>query len=130
MPPYSIEHLPAENTFICRWEPDFSFSEHLKDFDNLAKQQLDGQTVPHYMIMIFGGLKLTFNDIITGASHATRGERPIFRHPKVKEVILVTTDSAIQFTARGMKSASFGNVDIRVFDTLDEALAYVREAAA
>ena len=63
------------------------------------------------------------------ASLAARGKNPIFHHPNILGVIYVTQSALSTLGAKGMKSDSFGNLDIKVFGTLDEALAHVRALA-
>ncbi|MEM6530801.1 MAG: hypothetical protein AAF653_21065, partial [Chloroflexota bacterium] len=69
-------------------------------------------------------------DILKGATIATREEKPVFQHPMIEHLVFVTTNRALQMAAKGLNTATFGNVSIDVFETLDEALAFARHDAA
>jgi hypothetical protein len=91
---------------------------------------LDAQDEPAFVIMDGHEARLSVDEVIVGASQATRGESAVFRHPKLREVILVTTSGLLRLASRGLNSEVFGHVTVKAFDTLEEALAYCRQELA
>lgn len=67
-----------------------------------------------------------FSESVQASSMAARGDNPLFHHPKVKQVLLVVGDIMQELSAKGMQSDTFGNVNIRTFKSVEEALAYAR----
>jgi hypothetical protein len=47
------------------------------------------------------------------------------RHPKVKQLIVLTKDPIIQMAAAGLNSDAFGNIEVPVFERMDQAVAYI-----
>ncbi len=66
------------------------------------------------------------SSVIAGANLTARGNNPIFHHPNVRSVIYVTKSNLTALAAKGMDSDVFGNLNISVFGTLEEALTHVR----
>lgn len=89
-----------------------------------AEAVLDGLTSPVFYIADLRLITVTFNDIVEGANQASRGVRPMFHHPYVREAILVSHNPAIRLTAKGLSSPIFGSLTITFFETLDQAIAY------
>lgn len=123
---YSVKLLSGENILLGQWHEDFSFQDEMYAYNNEALDILDSLTAPVYVIHEFANPALSMQDIMTGASIATRGEKPSFQHPMIKEIIFVTTSQVIKVAAKGLNSMPFGNVDVTILDTVDEARAFVR----
>jgi hypothetical protein len=87
---------------------------------------LDSLDEPVLYITDFSSAEFGLTEMILGSNLAARGENPIFRHPKVREIIYVTQSDLSKLAARGMDSEAFGNLKISVYGTLEEALAYAR----
>jgi hypothetical protein len=66
-----------------------------------------------------------FDDVMAAGTLARSDEgKAVIRHPKLIKTIVITENKAAQMTLKGINTATFGYVDIRVFPTLDDALAY------
>lgn len=87
---------------------------------------LDEAQEPTFYILDISRLKLSLNDVIVGANTGARGETPLWHHPMIKELVTVSADGLVQLAAKGLSSLTFGNLHIRVFGTLDEAVEYCR----
>jgi hypothetical protein len=90
---------------------------------------LDSLDEPVYFINDTSAVDFDLATVIEGSNLVARGENPIFHHPNIRSVIYVTQSDLGALAAKGMDSNAFGNVDVKIFRTLDEALAYVRELA-
>lgn len=127
---YSIQLLADENILLGEWMVDFVYNQHIHTFEDEVRTIFDTTPTKLTFIMQMHGVKLTFDDILTGASNVTRKEKAIFLHENIEQVIFVTESKALQMAARGLKTATFGNVDVKVFEALNKALAFVRSKAA
>jgi hypothetical protein len=70
-------------------------------------------------------IRLDLGDILEGVSLAARGDGPSLHHPNIIETIIVSRDSIIAAAVKGMNTPTFGNLRIKVFSTMEQALAYV-----
>ena len=127
---FNNELLQVDNTLISTWYADFNFKTDIKAFIEEIEVILDAQSAPIYLVHEFQDTKLSLSDIISGASMASRGEASVFHHDMVTQVIFVTQSRTLQLAAKGLNTVSFGNVDVKVFETLDEALDFIRSEAA
>jgi hypothetical protein len=89
---------------------------------------LNAAPEPLFVIYDVSKAQLSLDDIILGAARTARGDEPLLRHPKIRQLLAVTSDPTLELVAEGMDSEIFGNIGIRVFKTLDDALAYARAA--
>jgi hypothetical protein len=87
-----------------------------------VRKILDTHPSPLFIINDIRALKLSVDQLIMAANHGGRGEDPLWRHPNALGVYFITTSKAIEIAAAGMHSAAFGNIDVRVFHTVEDAL--------
>lgn len=127
---YRIEHMADLPVVFVSFDEDFDFGRDIPLLDKEVRVLLDSLTSPVYYIIDTRNMKMTFNDIMEGVQLGTRGEKPTLLHPTIKQNIFITTSKAISMVARGLNTASFGSVDIKIYATVEEALAYVRSHAA
>ncbi len=122
---YQIEKLPDEPIIIGHVQESASTAEE----NNLAIGQLmellDQQTQPVILIFEMLTANMSLDDLIQGAAIAAR-QRAMYKHPMLRENVIVTQSRLIDLASRGMSSATFGHLKIRTYKTLDEALAYAR----
>lgn len=127
---YTVEFAESEGILTATWYEGFNFKTEINKFVKEVEDILDAQSTPVYLIHAFDNAKLSFSDIISGASMASRGEASVFHHKMVKQVIFVTADRTLRLAAKGLNNVSFGFVSVKVFETLDEALDFIRSEAA
>jgi len=72
-------------------------------------------------------MKMTFDQLLLGTKSVAVGEDATWRHPNVAASILVTTDPTVYKAAAGLKTDTFGNLDIPVFHTAEEAIAAAKQ---
>jgi hypothetical protein len=70
-------------------------------------------------------VQLDLGDILTGVSASARGADPLLHHPKIIETIVVTDNSLFAMAARSLDTPTFGNLHLKIFPMLDEALGYI-----
>jgi hypothetical protein len=67
------------------------------------------------------------NDLIVGANVARQPEAiRVLKHPKTAKIVSVISSRVVQMAVRGLNSASFGHVEVPIFETLEEALDHAR----
>lgn len=123
---YTIDKLPDRPVVLQTFQSGLSPEELVASVAELTTI-LDAQSEPVYCILDMTQVSLGLDDVIAGANMAARGSKPPFRHPNVREVVFVSSSGLVKLGARGLTSATFGNIAVRVFDTVHEALAYTSQ---
>ena len=127
--PSTIEKLPNEPIVILTLSEDYDWATEAAADDHEISALFDSLDQPVYYIMDTSAFNPDLSTIIQSTNQAARGEAPIFRHPNICGVIMVTQSDLKRLAAKGMDSDAFGHLDIKVFGTLEEALAHVRALA-
>lgn len=122
----TIKKLPDEPIVIVTLSGS---SAELIDSEQLRvelRSTLNAASEPVFLITDLSDSQISFDEILRGSSGAYRGDNPTFKHPNIRQIIEVTNDPTLELVAEGLDSDLFGNVKIRLFKTLKEALAYAR----
>jgi hypothetical protein len=127
--PATREKLLNEPIVIVTLSEDYDFATEAAAGvqENLAF--LDSLDEPVYYVTDTSAVDFDLGAVIEGSNLAARGTNPLFHHPNIRSVIYVTQSILSALAAKGMGSDAFGNLNIKVFGTLDEALAHVRTLA-
>lgn len=89
---------------------------------------LENATEPVYYITDMTEATFDLQAIMVAASKTSRDSKGTFRHPNVKAVMLISQDAAVHYGVQGLRTETFGNINAMAFNTVDEALAYIRAA--
>ena len=121
---YKTRKLAGYDAILTELYADFDLEHEIGqvDMDTIAILEASDRKLA---IIIDFQTKLNFEDILLGANTVARGEAPVWHHPKVKKVYLVSNDPAIQAVAKGMSSPTFGSLNIQVVHSVDEAKIHV-----
>ena len=124
---YLIEKLPGEpivvGTTFDSWEPIADIPVWAEDAYNF----LDTMTEPvTYVANLIPSGSWSIDELVRAASGVARGAKPILHHPKLKETLIVTEQRLVTMSALGLQSNVFGNVRVKAFTSLEEALTYAR----
>jgi hypothetical protein len=91
---------------------------------------LDSQPEPVFLVLDIRGLALSLDDATIAATAAARRQGALMHHPNVRESLIISRDGFVKLGASGLRTATFGNVKVRVFDTQEQAIEYCRERIA
>lgn len=127
---HSIEVLDDLPVLIVRFEEGFGGSEDIKAYVHDLGQAYDSLEKKVYNITDTRNLSLTFDKVMEFLRVSMRDNQNLTRHPMKLGNIVVTSSSFYQAIIKGLRSATFGNMNIQVFESLDEALNWVRTQAA
>lgn len=126
---FDIELFSDEPILLCTFNRDFSLGRELSALADQSNAALDAAPEPVYFISNTLAYSFNTSDLIAAANAATKGAKPPFFHPNARKVIWVTDSKVMGLAAKGFNSPAFGNIEIEVFPTLEEALDYCRSAA-
>ena len=125
---HHIEKHPTDPFILLTVNPDYNMAEELAISNQTVANLLDQSSEKQVYIIHFKN-KLSLDEIITGANRVGRGENSLWHHPNIKKIILITNSAAIRVSAQGMSSDTFGNLNVAVVASLDEALHHARQLA-
>jgi hypothetical protein len=120
-----VEKLPGEPITIYT-APEDADLDNLPAANRMLTDILDRQSRPVYHIAnMLAARPLDLDGLKKLASNALLGREALFRHPMIKEVIVVSRDPALVMIAEGL-DASIHSLGIKSFRSLAEALEYAR----
>lgn len=122
---YTIETYTTHPVVVQIFHADYDLMNEIAHSNRDSRAAIDAAPYDKvYLIDIFN-FDITIDEIIRGANIVARGANPLWHHPKLKQVILVTEDETLRIAAAGMSADVFGGLKVPVFATLEEALDYV-----
>lgn len=123
MPGFTIEQLPGEPIILASFQADW---DTVRDTDAalaIVNQILSAAQSPmFYIVDVTIEPRFNLDDLMFVSQRITRGQNAIMQHPNLREHMLVTHNPVMQRYSKALP----GSVKARAFDTLDEALDYVR----
>jgi len=127
--PSEAQKLPNEPIILRILGADIQSEQEMKAGMLADIKLLDTQSEPVFLIldMTNSPVTRTLDSVAVGANMATR-QLPLFKHRNVREVVFVTTNRMMSLVAEGLDSEIYGYVKARAVGTVDEALAYARNA--
>jgi hypothetical protein len=129
MTSFTIEVLPDEPIVLVTLYADFIIETDQEQTVVAVRAVLDSLDEPYFYLNDIQALApVELDDVLVAAALVTQGDYTIYHHPNIHESILISPNRLVKFTAQGMNTEPFGFVTIRIFDTLDEALAYARSS--
>lgn len=126
---FTLEKLANEPIIVSTLHPDYQVDKEIAAVNGQTAEMLAKESEPQYLVSVFN-ITFNFEDIVTGSNTVTRGDDPILHNHQIKENIFVTTDEILKMVAAGMSGGPFGGLRIPTFDTLEQALEYIRAKIA
>ncbi len=123
---FTVDLLPGEPILLEVMNSDYSYLEEGQADADQARAILNRLEYPIFYIVDMTAAAFSIDDMMAGASLVNQ-QAELFKHPNIREYILVTQSRMIDYAARGLSSPIFGRLHLRVFKTREDALAYARE---
>jgi hypothetical protein len=123
----TIEMLPDEPVLLITYNNTFSFKEEGKSVLESVIAAFDNASQPvFYIVDMREEPAFDFQEFLALTSQITRGQNALLHHRNMKENLIITQNNFFKVAARGLSADVFGGVKARIFDTLEDALAYAR----
>lgn len=123
---YTLEKLPGESIVVFQAKKTYDLEGDTPVALDRLIHIADSSDVDLIYIADVRNIHFELTDLAQAANLTTRGEHAIFHHPRMKEIIAVTTNKMVALTFRGMESEVYGRVKVAIFPTLEEAIEYAR----
>ncbi|MBK8024678.1 MAG: hypothetical protein IPK19_25455 [Chloroflexi bacterium] len=114
--------LPA---VIVTLNADYDLPKEMESTTQAVAAILEKAKEPLVLVNVLKVL-LSLDDILTAASGVGRGLGAAWHHPNIMKVFVVTDDPLLLAASKGMASDAFGNLNIAMAPTLEEALASIK----
>lgn len=123
---FTVQKLPNVPAILLSLTHDYDLSTDFPKSHTQIRQMLDSADQPVYYITDLTEAAIDVEFLIQGAGKTSLGSQGNYHHPMVKEVLLVSPQQTIHYVAESLRQDTYGNVPARAFNSMDEALAYVR----
>ncbi|MDX2137706.1 MAG: hypothetical protein SF123_06390 [Chloroflexota bacterium] len=123
---YTIQQIQGLPVVQVTLGSDFNGLEDITASTEELFRIFSALDTPHYQITDARELKMDFEMLMDFVRVGVRGEYSIANHPKNAGIIFVTSNRFYEVALNGLNTAAFGMLKVRVFDSLEAALAWVR----
>ena len=129
-PYYVLEKLPDEPIIISTMGKEYLVSQHMVLSDGEIEGLLEASDESMFVIADISQVPLSYNDVVMGTAQGAKGKKPLWHHPKIRKMIFISRLSIVKMAAKTLASKYFGNLNVKVFDTREQALDYCRSQDA
>jgi hypothetical protein len=124
---YDVKRLPDAPVVIGTWYDGFKFVEQGLQYARETNALLSEQKTPVFYVLDLSMLHtVSIEGVLKSAESGANSATSNLRHPMNRGNIIVSKAALVKLAAKGMNTATFGNIDIKLFETLHEALEYVK----
>ncbi len=125
---FNVEMHSDLPIMMTRFEETFVFLEDAMAYTIAVKQCLDAQESPvFYLFDLTQWNRMSFEELMQAAAQAARGKESNFHHPMNRFTLIISSDKLVSMSAEGMtNSEAYGNAKIKVFNSMEAAMAYAR----
>lgn len=123
---YTTTKLPGEPIITVTIHEGYDLQRDIAASTATGIALLDQQTEPVTYIVDLRNFPMDFEKVLRGTSVTAGSEHSLYRHPMIRQLIFVSEQLIIDLSAQGLKNDAFGNINARVFKTMDDALKHAR----
>jgi hypothetical protein len=126
---FKIQRLPNEPIIVIELSDSFNVQEEtVKTFS--AIDSLIGADQSVFLIYLSAIQKISFGDVVFSLAEQTRKTPGSISDPRVKKVIVVGDHPLLKMSSGFIKQAQYGGMEVALFTSSDEALAFARKELA
>ena len=126
MNPYTFQRFANEPVLLCILHADYTITQHAPQCHSDGSALLDAENSPISVIMDFRATIESVENAVAGALSVSQADEPIWQHHNARNVIVVTNDPTLRMAFESLNSEPFGYTDIKLAETLKEALAFTQ----
>jgi hypothetical protein len=130
--PFNVERLGSESIIVLTISGAFGASSDLHEYKAaIAKIGQLAAEIPGsvYRITDASAAQIGFGELVQALGEARSGEKGSVSDPRMKSVF-VATHELVQLAGESLRQAQYGQLDIKLCESLDQAIAYAREQLA
>ena len=125
--PYKVSRLGHEPIIIATLVDPIDWARDIKDTTTQVAAlvaEIEGQG---FRITDLTQTTMTFSELMMGLATVLRSEGGWQSTPRMKPLVVTTQELGREFQAFVADQEQYGKLQVEVFSTLDEAVAYARE---
>lgn len=127
---FTITRLPSEPILLCQVAPYYSPNPNMEQLDTAVSAILDRADESLFCVSDLTNITFDDSDLLVTVARSTVEEQALWRHPKLRKLVLVTSLPIIHTALDAIQARTAGGRHVEVFETLDEALVYCRAQIA
>jgi len=126
-PSFTITMHNTLPIMMTRFNPSFEFAKDAMPYTVQTRQKLDAQSSPvFYLFDLSDWHNMSLDELMQAAAQAARGKDSNFHHPMNRGTLIITQEDIVAMSAEGLHSAAYGNANVKVFNTVDDALNFAQ----
>jgi hypothetical protein len=125
MDTFQIEWLPGSGIVHGKILPDFPIRRDVREAGNMLRVMLDQAKEPVPYILDVIEIRMDFGEMIYAMADLTKGEGAVWRHPMLKEMIVITNSSMVRLGVNSLRQMQYGGLKTAAFSTLEEAFKHL-----
>lgn len=127
---YELKLMEEDSILLTVFDSSFDVGGDGQKLMSEMKHYLDNASSPLYMLDDFLNMKMSFGDLVSALSMATRGDIAIMKHPNVRKLVIVSTNELLRLGGSALKQAQYGGLQADIYPSVDEAIAAIRKERA
>jgi hypothetical protein len=124
---FLITHLPEQSVLLFKSTAEFKLAAAMDTMLDAVHGVLNTLDDSVFYLIDIRESHITVTDAMMSMEPVIFGEKAFFRHPKIREILLVTPNPLLRRVTEGVASGLQNDVILLVFEDLDSALAYVEQ---
>lgn len=130
MSSFDISWLPYEGVVFGKFCAGFDFRTDLNASARQLTYALNQAGAPVPYVFDITELDMTFGDLVAAMAEMTRGDIPAWRHPNLKELVVISKQSMARIGTDALKQTQYGKLRASVFHNVGDALRYLHAKQA
>jgi hypothetical protein len=129
--PFDLSVLPEEPIIISTLISPFDIEKDLRMLSDRVKYILQETTGTYYYITDTTHLDhISFSMVLSGLVAISKGAASFLLKDERLNPVIVANSGLARFAAESLSQKQYGGLNIRLFNSLEEALAYSRQQIA
>ncbi len=126
MAKYTYEDLMPDEPIVIYMALD-GWYEALDESDAEGNEMIRTTKEPLFWILDLSRIRINITTMMVLANKYLRGSEAMWQHPNIRQLCIITGDDLVVKMAAGIASSDlFGNRHIKVFQSREDTLAFVR----
>lgn len=121
-----ITEMRNEPILIARYAPPFNPDEDLHQANAAIRDKLITTEPPLYRIEDVSAIEMSFAELVQAMATATEQAEGSILDSRVHSMLVGTSDM-LRIAKDAMTQEQYGSLDVPLFPTVDDALAYVHQ---
>jgi hypothetical protein len=123
---FRIDWLPGEPIILGKMNPDYNVRKDTPAASKRLLKMLDSTDQPVAYVLDLSEVSMSFGEMVGAMGVLTRGDLAAFSHPRLTEIVIISSDPLIRIGASALGQTQYGRRRAAVMRSLEDALRYVR----